>query len=656
MKFIKSLFKFLLTVAIIGGAGYYGYRYYQKKKAAKANAEKTMIYAKVEEGPLVINLLESGSLKPREQITIKSQVEGRVSILYIRPEGERVKKDDLLVELDSSTLTDNRLNQDITVQNAEASYVQAQENLEVVKNQAKADIDKAELNLRFAEEDLTKYKDGEFPKNLNEAESKVTLSEEELKRAQDKLEWSKKLYDEKYLSETEYRSDQLSCHRYELDLKSAKNNLALLKDYTYKRQIAQLESDVSQSKMALERTQRSTRANVVQAEATLRARELELNRQKSRLEKMIDQISKCKILAPADGQVIYATSSQGPFRRMNAEPLAEGQEVYERQELIYLPVGDVFVAEIKVHETNLKKIYVGLPCRIRIDALPGQVFNGKIIRIAPLPDAQSMFMNPDLKIYATQVELEGGGDVLKSGMNCEAEIIVEQHEKAKYVPVQSVVKISGQPVVYVKTPHGVEKRNVKVGLDNNRMIHVLEGLEVGEEVQMTPPLDTAVSERAADEIIDVEIPDRPKVEPGQGGGQRQWPRRGQGGGPRGQGGQMPGGEGGQMPNFPRPQGGEGGQMPQGGPRPNWGGQMPQGGGQMPNFPRPQGGGEGGQRPNWGGQRPQGGGEGGGRPNWGGQRPQGGGEGGQRPNFPRPQGGGEGGAPRAPQGNQPQTNN
>ena len=227
-----------------------------------------------------------------------------------------------------------------------------------------------------------------------------------------------------------------------------------------------------------------------------------------------------------------------------------------------------------------------------------------------------MFMNPDLKIYATQVELEGGSDVLKSGMNCEAEIIVEQHEKAKYVPVQSVVKISGQPVVYVKTPHGVERRNVKVGLDNNRMIHVLEGLEVGEEVQMTPPLDTAVSERAVDEIVDVEIPERPKAEPRQGGGPRQWPRRGQGGG----------------------------QMPQGGE-----------GGQMPNFPRPQGGGEGGGRSNWGGPRPQGGGEGGGRPNWGGQRPQGGGEGGgQRPNFPRPQGG-EGGAPRAPQGNQPQGN-
>ena len=93
---------------------------------------------------------------------------------------------------------------------------------------------------------------------------------------------------------------------------------------------------------------------------------------------------------------------------MNAEPLAEGQEVYERQELIYLPVGDEFIGEIKVHETNLKKIYPGLPVRIRIDALPGQIFQGKIAKIAPLPDAQSMWMNPDLKVYNTQVVIEDG--------------------------------------------------------------------------------------------------------------------------------------------------------------------------------------------------------------------------------------------------------
>ncbi len=598
MKFLKKLVKVVLSLAILGLVGYGGYKWYKKRQFERSQAERTMVYATVEEGPLIINLLESGSVKPREQITIKSQVEGRVSILYIRPEGERVKKGDLLVELDASTMTDNKLNQDITVQNAKSAYVQSEENLEVVKNQAQADIEKAELNLRFAEEDLTKYKDGEYPKILNEAQSRVTLSEEELKRAQDKLEWSQKLFDEKYLSESEFLSDKLSCRRHELDLKSAKNSLDLLERYTYKRQIAQLESDVSQNKMALERTRRSCRANVVQAEAQLRARELELNRQESRLLKLIEQIEKCKILAPADGLVIYSTSSQGSFRRMNAEPLAEGQEVYERQELIYLPVGDEFIGEIKVHETNLKKIYPGLPVRIRIDALPGQIFQGKIAKIAPLPDAQSMWMNPDLKVYNTQVVIEDGAG-LKSGMNCEAEIIVEQHEKAMYVPVQSVVKISGQPVVYVKTPTGVEKREIKVGLDNNRMIHVIEGLKVGEEVQMTPPLDSAVSVRLTDEILDVNIPDRPQGE-ANGGVQRRRPQgnwRQQGGGmPPGQGGGMPSGQDGMPQGGMRRPEGQGGTRPEGQGRPR--GMRPEGqGGMRPQRPQGEGGAPGGpQRP------------------------------------------------------------
>ena len=500
----------LLLVAVVAVFGGKWYLRWQEQRT-KAGEQAKQIFAKVEEGPLVINLTESGSIKPREQLVIKSQVEGRVSILFIVPEGQRVKEGDLLVELDSSTQKDNLVNQEITVQNAQASHVQAVENLEVVKNQAKADVDKAELDLRFAKEDLIKYQEGEYPKTLNELESRVTLAAEELERAQYKLEWSKTLYEEKYLSETEFRSDKLAGKRYELELKTAQNNLALLKNYTYKRQVAQLESDVSQRTMALERIQRSSRANVVQAEAQLRARELELNRQKSKLVKIQEQIEKSQIYAPADGLVIYATSSRGPWRS-NTQPLEEGQEVFERQELIYLPTADTFDAEIKVHETNLKKIFIGLPVRIRIDALPGRVFLGKITKVAPLPDAQSMFMNPDLKIYNTTVSIDGGDGVLKSGMNCEAEIIIEQYTKAMFVPVQCVVRAAGTPVVYVRQGDSVERRDVEIGMDNNRMVRILSGLKVGDEVLVTPPLHEAVSLRASEEVVDMKIPTREEAE------------------------------------------------------------------------------------------------------------------------------------------------
>lgn len=466
--------------------------------------DSTTIYTTVQEGPLVINISEAGSIKPREQITIKSEVEGRTTILFLVPEGTRVQKGQLLVELDTSELANNRVDQDILVQNADSAFVTAKENLDVVSNQAKSDVELADLTLRFAMEDLEKYNDGEYPTQLNEAKGNVTLAEEELVRAREKYEWSKKLYEENYLSETELKSDELSWKRCDLNVKTAKGNLDLLERYTYKREVAKLQSDVSQNKMALERAKSKASSDLVQAQVSLRAKELEFNRQKERLTKIDEQIKKARIVAPMDGLVIYTTSGQQ--RWGDGEPLAEGQEVRERQELIYLPTGDTFQAEVDVHESNLKKIYPGLPVRIRVDAVPGQVFSGTVVKISPLPDGQRSWINPDLKIYKTQININGGGDVLKTGMNCQAEIIVEQHEKTVYVPVQSVTRVNNEPSVWIKTPAGDERRIVKIGLDNNRFVRIIDGLKPGEEIMLSPPLSSSVSGHSTEVMKDVVIP------------------------------------------------------------------------------------------------------------------------------------------------------
>ena len=437
----KKFWWWAIILLFVAG-GFFWYFHVNRSLSGKQAPRE--LYTTVQEA-LVINLLEAGTIKPREQLIIKvKSKDGRPS--SFDPGRNTCAAGGSARRTDTSTIQDNKVNQEITVQNAEASYVQAKENLEVVRNQAKANIEKAELTLRFARRP-EKYQEGEYPKVYKEYEGRITLAEEELQRAKDKLDWSKKLFSEKYLSETEMRSDQLACQRYELELQTARANLDLLKDYTYKRQIDELESNVSQSTMALERTQRSSKADVVQAEAQLLARELELNRQKQRLQKFNEQIANSKILAPADGLVIYATSAKGNWRG-NTEPLAEGQEVFERQELIYLPTAETFIAEIKVHETNLKKIYTGLPARLLIDALPNQVFQGRITKIAPLPDATSMFMNPDLKLYNTTVEVMAT-ESAKSGMNCEAEIIIEQHT-TRSISVQCVVRMDGKTVAYVK--------------------------------------------------------------------------------------------------------------------------------------------------------------------------------------------------------------
>ncbi|MHC4932956.1 MAG: efflux RND transporter periplasmic adaptor subunit, partial [Planctomycetota bacterium] len=268
-----------------------------------------------------------------------------------------------------------------------------------------------------------------------------------------------------------------------------------------------LKSDIDQAEKALERTKRKASADVVQADAELRAKEQEFNRQKAQLEKVEDQIKKCRIFAPVAGMVVYATTGRGGWRGRE-EPLEEGSEVRERQDLISLPTASSMMAEVNVHESNLKKVRVGLPVHLSVDAAPGKIFKGKVARIAVLPDSQSAWLNPDLKLYDTDVHIEGDGSDLRPGMSCRAEIFVDKHESALHVPVQCVVRVAGQPTVYVKSAEGLEARPIKIGLDNNRMLHVLEGLEEGEPVLLRPPLSSGGAVTEPD-LPDVQIPAAP---------------------------------------------------------------------------------------------------------------------------------------------------
>ena len=468
---------------------------------SKSNPTGDMPSFVAKRGPLRISVTESGTIQAREQIIIKSEVEGKTTILFLVEEGTEVKEGELLVELDSSRLLDERIDQQIRVQNAEAAFIRARENLAVAENQAQSDIDRAELTFEFAKQDLRKYLEGEYQNERKEAESRITLAKEELQTAEEKLRWSQRLFEKEYISRTELQIDELSVNKRKLDLELAENNLRLLEDFTYPRNLAELESDVRQAEMALERTKRKAKADVVQAEAELRAKDSEYKRQQDKLTKLEEQIKKTKIYAPADGLVIYATSAKTKFWRSNQEPLDEGVEVHEREELIYLPTALAVKAEVKVHEASLEKVSVGLPVRVTVDALPGRVFTGSVAKIAPLPDAQMVWMNPDLKVYNTEIYLEGEGGYLRTGMSCRAEIIIAEYSDATYVPVQAVLRVGGEPTVYVWNGRSFEPRRVEVGLDNNRMVRVIGGLEVGEKVLLTPPLASAVVKEPADKTL-----------------------------------------------------------------------------------------------------------------------------------------------------------
>jgi hypothetical protein len=155
-----------------------------------------------------------------------------------------------------------------------------------------------------------------------------------------------------------------------------------------------------------------------------------------------------------------------------------------------------------------------------------------------------------LKEYVTQIEIEGATPDLRTGMTCEAEIMVARFDKTTYVPVQSVFMVKGKPTAFISKGNGAyEERPVEIGLDNNSMLQIASGLEPGESVLMTPPLDIAAvalethTEDTGEESKFIGAREVAAPPAGEGGGS-------EGSGGRGEGRRGRGGEGGE--------GGEGG--------------------------------------------------------------------------------------------------
>ncbi len=208
----------------------------------------------VKKEPLIITISESGTIKPINQIVLTNELEGMTRILYLIPESTQVKKGDLLVELETSELETQKINQEIQVKNADAALVQAEANLSITTNQADSDVAQAELNKEFAEMDLEKYMKGEYPQELEQTKANITIAEEELKRAKDRLEGSKKLAEKKFISQTDLEADELAAKQKEINLKLAEGKLKLLEEYTHPRRVKELKSNIEQTTKALERT------------------------------------------------------------------------------------------------------------------------------------------------------------------------------------------------------------------------------------------------------------------------------------------------------------------------------------------------------------------------------------------------------------------
>jgi len=473
-------------------------------------SEENIPVCAVERGPLTISVVNSGTIHSRDKAIITCELEGRSILVWLINEGTNVQTGDLLAEFDAGKIEEDFQQQEVKTVNARTNLEIAQEKVAITQGDCEAATLDSEVELELARLDMEKFEKGDYPQEVRQNIASIALADEDVQRSSEKMEWSERLAKDGYLTRTELQADELALKRKKIDLEMAATKLNLLTNYTVVKQRAKLAGDLRRAERQRERTDWLNLSNMRTAEAQLFARQREYDQTTNRLEQLRNEIDKAKIYAPTNGFVLYASTVKMRHRWWT-RPLTIGSEVSKREELIYMPLEAGMTVEVMVPEASLSKVTVGMPAKVKIDAFPGRVFTGNLVRIDLLPDAQSAQLNPGLKLYKCEVDCNFKEIVVRPGMSCDVELIKAVYDDELYVPVQCVVRVDDQPRVYLRDRGGWVARNIEVGFDNNTMIHILSGVKEGDVVMLAPPMAEANEKKHETPRPDVTVDEAGRV-------------------------------------------------------------------------------------------------------------------------------------------------
>jgi HlyD family secretion protein len=214
---------------------------------------------------------DRGPGRPSDQgiIEVYNPVEGRITVLSSQPDGTRVRQGDVVCELDPSELRDRLASEELAIRASEA------------------DVEAARLAREVAALGLIEYKEGRFAHDLNTAGAEINLAEANLARAEDTVDWARKMFEKGYVSMPAKISDELVLKRARFALEDAQ----------------------SKRKVLLDHTNNKTIKSLLGAVETARAREQAgLERARSAVKKLASQIRGCKVTAPVGGVVHQAAT------------------------------------------------------------------------------------------------------------------------------------------------------------------------------------------------------------------------------------------------------------------------------------------------------------------------------------------------------------
>jgi len=190
-----------------------------------------------------------------------------------------------------------------------------------------------------------------------------------------------------------------------------------------------------------------------------------------RIDKISELTSKLMVTAPTDGMVAYVNYRVGDQITAN--------EQSDQWSLMLMDVYNTDEMYIYTNASDLDVLYIAqdAPVIVTVDALPGETFDGKVMRLDSYTDYRT-----GETVYNVQIRVEGR-EGLRPGMNTNCFVDSGESLDTLLIPIEAVFEENGkQKVEILKEDNQVEVVEIETGLMNDMYVEVISGLEEGQLV------------------------------------------------------------------------------------------------------------------------------------------------------------------------------
>ena len=460
MKKKKKLIKvvvILLVTAIVAGTVFIWKSHKAKAAAAAATAENT---ATVEKRSISSQLSSSGTLEAKDTYSITSMVEGEVVSANFE-EGDQVEKDQVLYEIDRSSMDTDLNSAQNSVTRSQTSYADARE---------------TELIPVGSTAVLTLVDSGEQIEGTVKA---VANREETLSGGRLVKYVTITVNNPGGLTTSTVASAQIGEFvGSEEGTFKASTDTTMNADLAVSVEVEELlvhEGDyVTKGTPIFRMTSRTAEKLMRNYKDALDKAQESVESAQSKLESTQDSYDNYTITAPISGQVITKNFKVGDNITKNTSSTTTLATIYDLSALTF---------KMSIDELDIQSVKVGQNVTVTADAFEGQTFSGTVTNVS----LESTYSN-GVSTYPVTVTMDEVGDLLP-GMNVDGVITLEEANDVLTIPVDALMRGNQ---VYIKddsvkeqqgpVPAGFKAVEVETGLTNDSYVEIKSGLSEGDTV------------------------------------------------------------------------------------------------------------------------------------------------------------------------------